>query len=71
METSSSQETGCSQKGGRPLTHHATYIHGEPGAKSLVMTCYWVRASSVAEQLPRCDLLEVRPRHMGLEKKFF
>ena len=27
--------------------------------------CFWVGVSFVAEQLPRCDLLKVSPRHKG------
>lgn len=29
-------------------------------------TCFWVRVSQVAGQLPCCDLLKVSPRHKGL-----
>ena len=35
-ERPSSWAMGHGQKGGRPLTHHAPHIHGEPGAEPLV-----------------------------------
>nr|KAF6314834.1 hypothetical protein mMyoMyo1_008611 [Myotis myotis] len=54
------QPTSCHphhQPAGPPLA---------PGAKPFIETCFWVGVLYVAEQLPRCDLLKVSPRHKGL-----
>ena len=61
-----SLDMGRGWKGGLPLARHAQHVPGNLVLNHSQMTCFWVGVSYIAEQLPRCDLLKVSPRHIRL-----